>query len=410
MTPSIPRSSETSQNNSDRAASRIRVLLVSPVRALDIQNGDVSYTEGLIAGASERIDYTTYDDALADGRLVEVNAYRHATSFASRVRSFIPAVENRLRRREWLFREPYRYYNVTPGCFDLIHVHVFSVSLRETTLPLVMSTMLPQHFLYRDAENWARVRLALAVFAEKVLARFHDVQQNTYRLNKIASLVSVSEFCAREYVGQGTVTRDQTQVVSCPVTEPSVTPAPIPGHIGFIARDFDVKGGQLVLDAYRLMRQSRSDISLTIVGSDSRISQEEGRNLNISWLPRVSRDEVLNRILPKLDVFVYPTTFDGLPLIVCEALSLGVPVITSAYGALPEAIGGDAGGIACNDQRPETWAEAISITLEPQRRARLSVAARKLFAERYEARTVGRQLEAVYRSCLADADRLSRDS
>ena len=381
----------------------VRVLLLSPVRGLDVQNGDVSYTEGLIAGASEFIEYTTYDEALADGRIVEVNAYRHATSSPSRLRALIHSAENRLRRREWLFREPYRYFSITPNEFDLIHVHVFSVGLRETSLPLVMSTMLPQHFLYRDAERWAQWRVALGVFAEKILARIHDVQQNTYRLNRVACLVSVSEFCAHEYVRSGTVTHEQTRIVSCPVEEPSTSSRPIPGHIGFIAQEFDVKGGQLVLDAYRALRRSRSDIRLTIVGCESRISTCEARELNITWLPRVPRDEVLTNLLPSMDVFAYPTMFDGLPLIVCEALSLGVPVITSNYGALPEAIGQGVGGIVCRNQSSEAWAEAIAQALDPNRREQLSTGARKLFAERYNARTVAVQLEAVYRSCLADA-------
>lgn len=42
----------------------LRVLLLSPVRALDPQNGDVTYPEQLLASPPDGVVYTTYAEAL----------------------------------------------------------------------------------------------------------------------------------------------------------------------------------------------------------------------------------------------------------------------------------------------------------------------------------------------------------
>ena len=52
----------------------LRVLLISPVASLDPGSGDVTYTEQLLASPPPGVSYTTYDEALTAGALVEVGA------------------------------------------------------------------------------------------------------------------------------------------------------------------------------------------------------------------------------------------------------------------------------------------------------------------------------------------------
>ena len=61
------------------------------------------------------------------------------------------------------------------------------------------------------------------------------------------------------------------------------------------------------------------------------------------------------------DLFVYPSRYEGFGIPVIEALSCGIPVITSSTTALPEA-GGDA-ALYFNPDDAEELAEKIKLLL-----------------------------------------------
>lgn len=152
---------------------RLKVLLLSPVRTLDPPNGDVTYTEELVATPPEGVDYTTYDEALADGTLREFHRSGASGGTVSLTRE---RVVNRLRRYRMLHREVYRYMAVKPGAYDLVHTHVFSVGWRGEPPPVLLSNAAPVDLLYRDVLGWPASRLAWARTADETLARLHGVQ------------------------------------------------------------------------------------------------------------------------------------------------------------------------------------------------------------------------------------------
>jgi glycosyltransferase involved in cell wall biosynthesis len=112
----------------------------------------------------------------------------------------------------------------------------------------------------------------------------------------------------------------------------------VPHVIGFIAKDFEAKGGHTLLAAYRLVRKVRPDIQLVVAGCSPFVDIEISQRENIIWLGYIERDRLLAEVLPTFDIFAYPTQIDGQPLVVLEALAAGIPVIVSDYQALPEMV------------------------------------------------------------------------
>ena len=105
----------------------LRVLLLSPVRELDPQNGDVTYTEQLLASPPAGVVYTTYAEALRDRTIVErFRRFPEESFYAAVLREPRPwrlayeAGENLASRRGHLFREQFRFFDVDPGAFDLV--------------------------------------------------------------------------------------------------------------------------------------------------------------------------------------------------------------------------------------------------------------------------------------------------
>ena len=82
-----------------------------------------------------------------------------------------------------------------------------------------------------------------------------------------------------------------------------------------------------------------SKIEVTIVGNKS-VENCEALNLALEkhkWIPSLSHNEVL-ACMQEHDVFVFPSLFEGFGLVITEAMSQGVPVITTDRTAGPDII------------------------------------------------------------------------
>lgn len=101
------------------------------------------------------------------------------------------------------------------------------------------------------------------------------------------------------------------------------------GHIG--RTDIAQKNHSFLLEIFSFIRQSNSDARLMLIGGEKTDSLEEQcRKLRIddSVLFLGSRADV-DFLLQAVDVFVFPSTFEGLPVSVVEAQAAGIPVLMS---------------------------------------------------------------------------------
>lgn len=79
-------------------------------------------------------------------------------------------------------------------------------------------------------------------------------------------------------------------------------------------------------------------IELTVIGSEIAPCPAVRRSLNgVRWLRSLTRAEVLEQ-MRRHDVFVFPTLFEGRALVVLEAISQGLPVITTVHSGAADAV------------------------------------------------------------------------
>lgn len=384
--------------------SSLRVLLLSPLPGLDPPGGDVTYTEQLLAEPPPGVEYETYEEALKAGKIIE-RGRRHTLSSTS-VRGLpkeltVVAREktvNSFRRKGLLFREPFRFFEVRSAEYDLVHVHVFSVTLGAASLPLVVSNGadLPSHYL--DARRWGRRRVGVASALDSFLARAEGVVHNSLGPSRADQLVCFSQHLADWYCSRSKLREDQISVIPC-ATEVADARKPLERHpqtVGFVAADFTMKGGGTLLAAWDEVRGMRPDVTLQVVGSPCPYSDDFLARRAITWRGRVERRILFDQVFPSFDVFAYPSNWDGAPLVIEEALAHGVPVVTSDYGALPEMIGYGTAGEVVPRRDPRLLAAAILRLLEPEYNKKASLAAQEIFRQRYERTVVHRRLREVY--------------
>ncbi len=380
----------------------MKVLLVSPVPGIDPPCGDVTYTQSLLADPPEGVVYETYVDAIKNGRLIE-----HGRRNRRKSEPLLTAgakIINMLRARHVFFWEPFRFFSVAPDAYDLIHVHVFPCRFFNLATPLVNSNAIAIRYLYSDARHLSRPRVGGMELVEKSLAGMLGVDHLSYRHAQAQRSIAFTTFLKDWYVRHGVAQSDRIDVIPIYLRDPGER-APRnrkPHHIGFIAKDFDAKGGGDLLGAYDSVRAKNPGVRLTIVGCPPRLPEDQAKARGIRWIPYIPRETLLNEFLPSIDMLAYPTLFDGQPLVVMEAMSLGIPVITSDYQAMPEMVAHGSAGRIVPMGDIEKLAAAITGLLEPAENARCAAASRAHFLATYCAGAVRPRLLACYDQAMRE--------
>lgn len=124
-------------------------------------------------------------------------------------------------------------------------------------------------------------------------------------------------------------------------------------QILFNGSDFERKGGNTVLAAFKKVKQVIPQARLVIIGKKINV-QEDG----VDNPGSISASELCNLFL-KTDLVVSPALCDPFPHFLIEALNYGVPCIVSANDGMPEIIDNEVNGVVINQPTPALLAEQI---------------------------------------------------
>jgi glycosyltransferase involved in cell wall biosynthesis len=160
-----------------------------------------------------------------------------------------------------------------------------------------------------------------------------------------------------------------------------------PPRAAFVGRLVEQKDPRLICSI--ATRLAAAGVPVTIVGGGERELQV--RRLLAGEIERgevemtgvVDREEALAQ-LARAAVLILPSRWEGLPVVVLEALAMGVPVVAAAVGGVPEALAQGAAGVLMKDRDPSSFARAARDLLgDGARRQRLRAAGAALVDERF---------------------------
>ncbi len=105
----------------------------------------------------------------------------------------------------------------------------------------------------------------------------------------------------------------------------------------------------------------------------------------------------LARAMAACDVFSLPSYSEGLPLVLCEAMLAGKPVVATPVGGIPEIVSEGANGYLVPPGDPPTLADALErIANEPMEAERLGRAARAFALQRLTWASNARSYDRLY--------------
>lgn len=169
--------------------------------------------------------------------------------------------------------------------------------------------------------------------------------------------------------------------------------------IGMCARLVPQKGHALFLRALARLVETRSDVHAVFMGDGPEeaplraLTSELGLEERVHFLGTVPRPE---EFYPALDLLVAPSQREGFGLSVAEALLAECPVLLSDIPPFREVFG-DTGCAFVPLGVPALWADAMASLLDdPEERARLARAGRRLVSERHSADAMLSSYRSLY--------------
>lgn len=246
--------------------------------------------------------------------------------------------------------------------FDLVHVHAHPVSLsRMDGTPLVMSEGSSSAVYLADYLGWDETRLAKAYRRTRALYGLLGIRDRLLTLERVDRAYVFSHW-ARDLNIRWGADPDRLEVIYPGFdTPPAVERAERKQfRFLFVGGDFERKGGFEVVEAFARLAADLPHVQLLLVGSDpnrpnpDRLMhswvatprrqrglelidelERSGRLVRLDW---VEQQQLRHEVFPGADAFVMPTHAEGFGFTNVEAMSFGMPVITSTVGPAQEIV------------------------------------------------------------------------
>jgi glycosyltransferase involved in cell wall biosynthesis len=289
------------------------------------------------------------------------------------------------------------------GAFDLVHTHGYFADLMG--IPAARLLGIPHistchGFISNDVHlklyNWLD-RIALR-FSGKIIAVSDDIRRDL-----IGRGIRPSRVMTLQNAVDGNISEDlflqhrNEKRKYLRITDGDFA-------VGYVGRLSEEKGVKYLLRACSLLRRSGVAVRVLLIGEGTQrqeleiLARDEDLE-DVTYFAGFRRD--VESWLPAFDVVVLPSLNEGTPMSVLEAMALGVPVVATAVGGIPQMIDNGRNGILVPPGDTEKILEALCLLhADDAKRKELSLCAKQTIRNKYDVSDWVRKLEAEYQSLV----------
>jgi len=176
-------------------------------------------------------------------------------------------------------------------------------------------------------------------------------------------------------------------------------------RIGTVGRLVPAKDYGTLIMAFKRLMEDGLNTDLIFVGDGPERSNLESmvQELGITGNVTFSGFQAnVNSFLSKVDVFVLSSIREGIPVAMLEAMAIGVPVVATKVGGIPEVIQDNVDGLLVDSRNSEMLADALKRVIEDSSLGNsIGEAGRKKVKCLFSCEAICKQYEELYTDLLA---------
>jgi len=228
-------------------------------------------------------------------------------------------------------------------------------------------------------------------------------------IESAAKFIAVSEFVKRKIMAQGFPEEKIVVLytgIDLEAFRPSAQVLRKP-MVLFVGRLVSVKGCSYLIRAMQRVQESFPEVELVIIGDGplrSQLEQEARASLNHYRFLGVQPPQVVREWLNQAKVFSVPSiteesgAAEGFGMVFAEAQAMGVPVVSSLSGGIPEAVAhGETGLLAAERDVEGLAAHILRLLTDENLWSLMSAQGQKRVADRFDLRRQTVLLDEIYR-------------
>jgi glycosyltransferase involved in cell wall biosynthesis len=215
-------------------------------------------------------------------------------------------------------------------------------AIRATKAPFVLQTMTMFDaktddrplFIYTDHTMLAYRRYGQ--WSEDLSGRERWIELERAAYAGATRIFTTSDFAKRSIVEDYGYPADRVTVAgsgtNIAVPERPIDRAAAPRRIAFIGKQWERKGGPILVEAFKRARTTHPDLELVIAGCEPELDEP-----GVTVLGRVEQDGV-GVLLREADIFAMPSSVEPSAIVYSEASAHSLPILATTSGGTPERV------------------------------------------------------------------------
>ncbi len=277
---------------------------------------DSSYYKNIVEYPADLVEYVNYKKQ----KKVEVIG-------SSKKFEIIRIIKNIIRKFLEILRIPNLTYTVHAEKADLIHcAHCLSLNRK----PWVVDTEVYHRvaatgkIAYSKLGKWIIKKMLESPYCKKIICWTEDCKK-TFE---------------EAFPGNKKIL-DKIEILHFALPLPKIKKIKHKGlRILFVARWFDAKGGRQTLEVFDRLSKKYPQLEFWFIcPTPEKFKKKYGKNPKIKIMDLVPQEKLFREIYPACDIFFYPGFGDSYGFAVPEAMSFGLPIVTTNTFAKREIVG-----------------------------------------------------------------------
>jgi len=227
-------------------------------------------------------------------------------------------------------------------------------------------------------------------------------------------VICISDFCRSQLMALVEEKQwSKMRVVHCGVDVTQFAPHTKEPHTGRInvlcvGRLVSVKGQSLLIEAVRCLLDEGMDLSLTLVGkgpTEEALSAKVislGLSESVQLAGPIGQDAIRD-YYELADIFCLPSSAEGVPVVLMEAMASGIPVLTTRIAGIPELVeDGVSGMLVAPGSLPELTDALRTMVKDRPLRARLANEGRLRVQAQFDISACGSVLDETFKELIQE--------